>query len=572
MSPVDSAQSQRYEDLRILALDQQRDVFADAFGRALQLLDRLHTFAVHPKDDVARLHARRRGGTAHVLDDEIAIGLCLLLFLRREGAHRKSELTRLIAVAAVAECRLHLLLIKERDLDVDLLRLAGTPDVELRVGAGFDACDHRRQLRGVVDGAAIDAEHDVAGLKACLLAGTAGLHRAHERAARPVKAKGLGKLRVDVLNGDADAAARDMAGLHQLLTHVHRNIDRDGERQPHVTARAAEDLRVDAHHFALHVEERAAGVARIHGHVRLDEGHVAVAILAGQRTVNGAHDARGRAVLKSERRAYGEHPLARLERIGVADAHDGQGAVGIDLDDGDIRALVDADHLGGELAPVGQSHGHGIRLSDDVRVGQYVAVGSHDEARAFTMRRGLVTAAVTAARSELRSRNAKAAEKILERILLALNAVVFGVLCTLHHLDVHHGRAVALNEGGKIGQRKMRLRSDGGRRDRGGALDDGGICSLGGADAAGRQHDGHQNRTNGPPTRGGEKHGCSKEVRSGGLQPMPNSLTSIVEVPPTWGLRISEAYDRDPRFQGRRWRNAAYTAAAAPTRARSNTG
>ena len=51
-----------------------------------------------------------------------------------------------------------------------------------------------------------------------------------------------------------------------LPLHAHGHIDRDGERDAHEPARAAEDLRVDADHLTLQVEQRAARVAGIHRH------------------------------------------------------------------------------------------------------------------------------------------------------------------------------------------------------------------------------------------------------------------------------------------------------------------
>jgi hypothetical protein len=67
-----------------------------------------------------------------------------------------------------------------------------------------------------------------------------------------------------------------LAGGHDLVTDRGREVDRDRERHAHVAARLAVDLRVDAHHLAARVEQRAARVAGIDGDVGLDEGHGAV--------------------------------------------------------------------------------------------------------------------------------------------------------------------------------------------------------------------------------------------------------------------------------------------------------
>src|SRR3546814_6248075 len=84
----------------------------------------------------------------------------------------------------------------------------------------------------------------------------------------------------------------------------------------------------------------------------LDEGHVllpGVGIAAPDR----ADDAGGDRVVEPERRADRDRPLPRLERIGAADAQRRQ-AVGIDLEQGDVRLHVATHHLGGEFAAVRQ--------------------------------------------------------------------------------------------------------------------------------------------------------------------------------------------------------------------------
>src|SRR5690242_15925036 len=77
-----SRNSQRHEDLRVLALNQQRDVLAGVLRLVLELLHRLHALTVDAEDDVTRLHARGGGRPCYLFDDEIALRLRLFLFLR----------------------------------------------------------------------------------------------------------------------------------------------------------------------------------------------------------------------------------------------------------------------------------------------------------------------------------------------------------------------------------------------------------------------------------------------------------------------------------------------------------
>jgi hypothetical protein len=77
--------------------------------------------------------------------------------------------------------------------------------------------------------------------------------------------------------GIAEASVRDLAGRADLIGHVHRDVDRNRERHPLEPAGARENLRIDADDLAVQVEQRTAGVARIHRRVGLDERHDAVA-------------------------------------------------------------------------------------------------------------------------------------------------------------------------------------------------------------------------------------------------------------------------------------------------------
>src|SRR5262245_58967151 len=112
----------------------------------------------------------------------------------------------------------------------------------------------------MLDRVAGDAEDHIARLDAGLRGRAVLLYRGDQRAARTVEPERLGELRVEILDGDADAPAHHAAGLDQLLLDVARDVDWNREREPHEAARAAEDLRVDADHLTRHVEQRPAGV------------------------------------------------------------------------------------------------------------------------------------------------------------------------------------------------------------------------------------------------------------------------------------------------------------------------
>jgi hypothetical protein len=159
------------------------------------------------------------------------------------------------------------------------------------------------------------------------------------------------------LNRHADAPALDAPVLHELRLDVGRDVDRDRERDALVAAASRIDLRVDADHLSLEIEERPARVSGIDRGVGLDEG-----------------------------RADREHPFAHLHRARIAEL-DGGKPGRVDLHHRDVGRLVGAEHLALELAPVDEAHAHFIGAFHHVRIGEDHAVRLDDEARAHALAR-----------------------------------------------------------------------------------------------------------------------------------------------------------------------------------------
>src|SRR6185437_4643246 len=270
--------------------------------RALQLIGAGHRVAVRGQHHVARLNAGVGRRARGALDHEPALHARLTPLVRSQRPYRQPQLAALAGVRATAG---------------GVARLVVAPDLEVHARAGADARDLHRQLGRILERLAVELEDHVTGLDTGLLGRAALLDARYQRALRLRQAEGVGQPLGDVLDHDAELAARHVAAGLQLLPDLHGDVDRYRERHAHVAAAAAVDLRVDADHLALHVEQRAAGVARVDRHVGLDERHV----VARQGAPLGADDARGGAVLEAERRADRQHPLPDPETLGVADAH-----------------------------------------------------------------------------------------------------------------------------------------------------------------------------------------------------------------------------------------------------------
>src|SRR5262249_23498061 len=157
-----------------------------------------------------------------------------------------AELARLIGLVTLAAAQARVLdlrpLIERIELHGQLLLLAAAPHGERRFAAGLHAGDDGGQLRRELHLLVVHRKNDVARLHAGFLARAVLHDLTHERATGAVETERIGELTVDVLDADADAATRDVTGLRELIAHVHRNIDRNRERQAHVAAALAEDL------------------------------------------------------------------------------------------------------------------------------------------------------------------------------------------------------------------------------------------------------------------------------------------------------------------------------------------
>jgi hypothetical protein len=193
----------------------------------------------------------------------------------------------------------------------------------------------------------------------------------------------------DVGDGDAERRTLHLAELDELLHDLAREVDRDREAVAHVEAGLGGDGGVDADHLAAHVHQRAARVAGIDGRVGLDEVRDAQvgARQPIQRTALRADDARGDGERQAfaERVADGQHPLADLLLVAVAQGRRLQVVHALDLEHGDIGVGIGAHHLRAELTPVEQAHRDPVGVLDHVIVGEDVTVLRHDESGAAAL-------------------------------------------------------------------------------------------------------------------------------------------------------------------------------------------
>jgi hypothetical protein len=198
----------------------------------------------------------------------------------------------------------------------------------------------------------------------------------HQNPLVAVKTVVVRQFGAQVLDLHPQPAARHTAAVPQLLDDALGEVDRDGETDP---LAAGNDGRVDAHHFAPHVEQGAAAVAGVDGGIGLDE---IVVWTRSDGAALGTDDAGGDGLLKTEGTAHGHDPLSYGQGIRIPQFQGGEAIGTLDADEGQIRVGITPYDLGSVLLAAGKADLDFIRRFDDVVVGHDIAVFTDNEARA----------------------------------------------------------------------------------------------------------------------------------------------------------------------------------------------
>ena len=145
---------------------------------------------------------------------------------------------------------------------------------------------------------------------------------------------------------------------------------------------------VDADHPAEAVGERAPGVAGIERRVGLD--HVldqppGRAGAGGERAAERRDDAGRDGAGQAHRAADRDDQLPHAQLVRVAELGGCQVAR-VGPDHGEVGERIRADHLGAQLAAVGERGAQPVAAVDDVRGGEHVAVGGDRDAAAGALR------------------------------------------------------------------------------------------------------------------------------------------------------------------------------------------
>ena len=253
-----------------------------------------------------------------------------------------------------------------------------------------DVADGKRilyggELRRLVDDRAVDLQDDVAGADALGQRVRALGHGGDIQSAvlghlvRPL----LARLVRDHADRDADGGpSDDDAFLDDDVDDFHHRGGGDREADALDAGVGGHHLHIgDADHLAVHVQQRAAGVAFVDGGVRLQQVH-AVALVVDA-ALDGGDDAAGQRETEflTQRVADGGHAVADLQRGAVAE-DGGRETLRFDLQHSDVADGIRADELRLADAVVRKRHGRAVAVRDHVGVRQDEAVLREDDAGA----------------------------------------------------------------------------------------------------------------------------------------------------------------------------------------------
>ena len=194
-------------------------------------------------------------------------------------------------------------------------------------------------------------------------AGDLGSTREMRVPARSAEAERLGSLLVEIdIELHAQEAAGDFVISDERFGDVAGDVDRDREADAFVAAGGAGDGGVEADDFAAEIHERAAAVAGVDGGVGLNEVLQFEVFVAEVEVVAtfGADDAAGHALAEAERAADGEHEVADLELVAIAELGRFE-AAGVDGESGDVGFAVAPNLFGMKHAAIVQVNFNPLR-------------------------------------------------------------------------------------------------------------------------------------------------------------------------------------------------------------------
>ena len=172
--------------------------------------------------------------------------------------------------------------------------------------------------------------------------------------------------RREIVVGEPERAAADVAEFEHLVDQRARHVDRNGKAHAGIVLADGDEGGVDADEIAAQVHQGPAGIAGIDGGIGLDEILIRPDPHIGP--VQAADDPGGHGLADRLRIADGEHEIPDLEAIGITEREFRQ-AIRAHLDDGHVGLGIGTDATRRQRAAVGELHRDLVGMVDDMTVG-----------------------------------------------------------------------------------------------------------------------------------------------------------------------------------------------------------
>ena len=181
-----------------------------------------------------------------------------------------------------------------------------------------------------------------------------------------------------MLRGDADIGATHTAVPHQFAKHKACGIGGDRKAD---ALRAHDHRGVYADDFAVRRHQRAAGIAGVERRIGLDHVVDQPAGARAQAAAERRDHAGGHRRFEAERIADGDHQLAALQFLGIAERGRRQGHRLDEADKSQIGVGIVADQAGGDVLALGRRHFDARRGTGSASRAGNVAVGQDQPIR-----------------------------------------------------------------------------------------------------------------------------------------------------------------------------------------------
>src|SRR5713226_4799234 len=209
------------------------------------------------------------------------------------------------------------------------------------------------------------------------------LHGHNQHAVRDWQSH-LARERFDIARLNAQLRPLHVTIAHELGHDALGNVDGNGKADSGGRARRRFDLRIDADHAAMRIQQRPAGISRIDRGVSLNRAFNLPPILRPNGSLQATDYSRGQRAIKSERISDRQNFLAYHKFVRIAQRHDRHLFPRRlqQSNNGQVGVWIATDHFGGIVFAAAKTYRQLLGIGDDVKIRKDVALLVDDRTRA----------------------------------------------------------------------------------------------------------------------------------------------------------------------------------------------